>query len=65
MKVYVFTVGYEDEIDQFKALAEKSGAYVEHVQKIPFRNVIGQDIGFGQWAIIYAHIRPLEMEVKT
>lgn len=65
MKVYAFTVCYEDEIDKFRRLARSAGAYVEIVQKIPFRNVVGQSIGLGQWVIIYASPKPLEMEVKT
>jgi len=68
MQVYVFTVCYEDEIEKFKNLALKKGAYVEAVVRIPFRNIWGQPVGTvlgGQWAIIYAHTEPLEMEVKT
>ncbi len=48
-----------------RALAESKGAFVEHVQRIPFRNYLGQEIGFKQWAIVYAHTEPLEMDVKT
>lgn len=68
MEVHVFTVCYEDEIEKFKRLAEKKGAYVEAVVKIPFRNIWGQPVGTisgGQWAIVYASDEPLEMEVKT
>ena len=64
-RVHVFTVCYEDEIERFKKLAEKKGAHVEAVVKIPFRNIWGQPVGWGQWAIIYAHHEPIEMEVKT
>lgn len=65
MKIYVFTVCYEDEIDQFRKLAALAGAHVEFVQKIPYRNYAGQHVGLGQWAIVYASTKQLEMEVKT
>lgn len=64
METYCFTCHYPDDARKFRLRAQDQGAFVHCTLVLPLyshtKDIIGQ-----QYGVVYSHVYPIEIEVKT